>query len=259
MSPVVAGTQANECAKMTAMEIRLRNRAWSGTRLTRAVLVVARLGVELAEQQCGVTARRFGPTGREITDGRNCNFAVVRDVSERETSVLEVPNACCPCAHHSTLRDTVTFCQPHPVTVFRCTSTVSTLGERIKNRRVSLGIERKELGDRAGIPYSTIADIESGLQKGSTQLYRIAEVLKTNCRFLDTGKGKPDAIEPGAPAGEILTEAEAKLLAAFRAAKPAGRITIQATAESVIPKRRSKHSDPFVVPARDAAHSKKSA
>lgn len=63
-----------------------------------------------------------------------------------------------------------------------------TLGERIRERRQELGISRPKLAERAGIPYSTLAGIENGDQQGSTEVHKLARVLRCSVEYLVTGR-----------------------------------------------------------------------
>lgn len=72
------------------------------------------------------------------------------------------------------------------------------IGDRIRKRREALGVERKELAQRAGIAYSTLSDLELGHSQSTTKLHRIASVLQTNTRWLESGRGDEDAVEGAA-------------------------------------------------------------
>lgn len=69
------------------------------------------------------------------------------------------------------------------------------MGDRIRRRRESLQIDARELASQAGIAYSTLMDLENGRSKGTTKLPNIIRVLRTSQRYLETGKGDPDAVE----------------------------------------------------------------
>lgn len=81
----------------------------------------------------------------------------------------------------------------------------TTYGNRIKSRRLELGLERREVAEATGLPRGYIADIENDKFKHPSfkKMQAIAEVLQTdvyemvgiegfkrqckNCRFLETG------------------------------------------------------------------------
>lgn len=54
-------------------------------------------------------------------------------------------------------------------------------------------MSRQDLVTRAGVKYPTLAGIENGDQKDSTQLPQIADALSVNVHWLQTGKGPRDA------------------------------------------------------------------
>jgi len=66
---------------------------------------------------------------------------------------------------------------------------MNTIGARIRHEREVQGIDRKELAQRAGIGYSTLAELERGGMQTTTKLRRIADVLRVSQEWLETGKG----------------------------------------------------------------------
>ncbi len=64
-----------------------------------------------------------------------------------------------------------------------------TVGERIQQAREDRGLSRKQLADLSGVPYPTLAGLENGDQKSSTQLPALAEVLGVRASWLSTGHG----------------------------------------------------------------------
>jgi phage repressor protein C with HTH and peptisase S24 domain len=85
---------------------------------------------------------------------------------------------------------------------------MNTVGERIKAERIAQGIDRKQLAKRTGIGYSTIAELERGGMKTSTQLRLFAEALHVNLVWLETGKG-PKVGQSDSEWGDILGYAQA--------------------------------------------------
>jgi len=66
---------------------------------------------------------------------------------------------------------------------------MDTIGARIRREREAQGIDRKELAHKAGIGYSTLAELERGGMQTTTKLRRIADVLRVSQEWLETGKG----------------------------------------------------------------------
>ncbi|NJC47348.1 UNVERIFIED_ORG: phage repressor protein C with HTH and peptisase S24 domain [Xanthomonas campestris] len=71
-----------------------------------------------------------------------------------------------------------------------------TIGDRIKQARLSRGMTRPQLSEAAGVKYPTLAGIENNDQTGTTQLPALAEALNVNVRWLQTGKGPRDLGDP---------------------------------------------------------------
>lgn len=66
---------------------------------------------------------------------------------------------------------------------------MNTIGDRVRHEREIQGISRKDFAKQTGIGYSTIAELERGGMKTSTQLRVMADALQVNLRWLETGKG----------------------------------------------------------------------
>lgn len=69
-----------------------------------------------------------------------------------------------------------------------------TTGGRIKEWREKRKLTVAQLAQRVGLAQSTIYDLERGDSKSTTKLHRVAEALGVNPNWLETGKGRPDAI-----------------------------------------------------------------
>lgn len=67
-----------------------------------------------------------------------------------------------------------------------------SLGQRIVEARESKGWSRKRLADESGVPYPTLAGLESSDQKTSTATPMLAAALNVNALWLATGKGARD-------------------------------------------------------------------
>lgn len=81
---------------------------------------------------------------------------------------------------------------------------MSSIGERVKQRRAELGLSQTEVGSRAGgLKYQTIQDLENGTSKSSRYLVEIAAALKVNPQWLKTGEGNMDPLFEGKPPGML--------------------------------------------------------
>ena len=81
---------------------------------------------------------------------------------------------------------------------------METVGKRIKEARKVEGISRSQLARMAGIPYSTLAEIENERTKETARIAVIASALGWNALYLSEGKGlkKPDVVLVNATLGE---------------------------------------------------------
>lgn len=77
----------------------------------------------------------------------------------------------------------------HPITGFRNTFPMTTVGKRIVQARKARGLSRPELADAAKIKYPTLAGLENGDQQTSSFLPQIASALGVNALWLSTGRG----------------------------------------------------------------------
>lgn len=117
----------------------------------------------------------------------------------------------------------------HPVTAFRDTASMPFLGENIKKARERLGLTKKELAARAGISPGMLGDLESGRQKGTTKIHRLAQALGTTAHDLERGV-MPEVPPSGSVAMAALSEREEELLRLFRAAPPSVKRAIEGAA-----------------------------
>lgn len=69
----------------------------------------------------------------------------------------------------------------------------SSLGQRLKLARKLRGKTQKQVAAAVGVNQSTYSDLERGESKGSPQLLQIANYLRVNPDWLDTGRGEMDA------------------------------------------------------------------
>lgn len=91
---------------------------------------------------------------------------------------------------------------------------MSTFGARIAERRNQLNMSRTRLAKLSGMSYSTLAGIETGDQKSSTKIHRLAAALKVDPEWLEDGVGVvgdnsgervADAVAPAVRAADALT------------------------------------------------------
>lgn len=66
---------------------------------------------------------------------------------------------------------------------------MNTFGDRLKSARKEIGLTQQALAKVAGISQATVADIERGRNKGSTESLQLAKALKVSPDWLATGKG----------------------------------------------------------------------
>ena len=58
-----------------------------------------------------------------------------------------------------------------------------SFNERVRQRRIELGLSQAELGKMAGVPQSTIGQIENGRNKSSTKILELANALQTTVEY----------------------------------------------------------------------------
>jgi transcriptional regulator with XRE-family HTH domain len=69
-----------------------------------------------------------------------------------------------------------------------------TLGNRLKEARKDARLTQKELASKVGMTQPTLSDLESGNSKGTTNILKIAAVLKVDPVWLDTGRGRKEVV-----------------------------------------------------------------
>lgn len=72
----------------------------------------------------------------------------------------------------------------------------ATLGERVRWWRGLRGLSQAKLAQLAGIPASTLSDIERDRQGSSGQIFDLARILRLNAKYLATDEGDPLADNP---------------------------------------------------------------
>ncbi|WP_237393521.1 helix-turn-helix transcriptional regulator [Stenotrophomonas sp. LM091] len=70
---------------------------------------------------------------------------------------------------------------------------METIGSRIRAEREAQDISRNELAKYAGIAPTTLSNLELGLSKSSSALYKIARRLGVQADWLETGRGTKEA------------------------------------------------------------------
>lgn len=68
---------------------------------------------------------------------------------------------------------------------------METVGQRVRTRRLALGLEVRELAKAAGIKPSALSELESGRTKTSKSLHRIATALGVPVEWLAGDDAKP--------------------------------------------------------------------
>lgn len=70
-----------------------------------------------------------------------------------------------------------------------------TIGDRLKARRLELGITQTELAKKVGLTQPAIAHLEKGIREKPRELLEIARALNLNPVYLSTGKGSKELTE----------------------------------------------------------------
>lgn len=66
---------------------------------------------------------------------------------------------------------------------------MKTIGTRIKQRRIELGLKQMEIKDAVGISSGNLSDIENGNRAPSmTTLYRLSQILNCSIDWIVTGE-----------------------------------------------------------------------
>lgn len=73
----------------------------------------------------------------------------------------------------------------------------TSFGQRVRKRRLELGLSQGDLAKAAGIKQPTVSNIESGRNKGSAYAVQLSGALKCSPQWLATGKGDKLASPPG--------------------------------------------------------------
>lgn len=75
--------------------------------------------------------------------------------------------------------------------------TASTVGARIKEQRIALGLSQKELSKQSGIAQPTISALERDAAKKTKSIATVAHALHVNALWLQTGLGDPNTAAKG--------------------------------------------------------------
>lgn len=85
-----------------------------------------------------------------------------------------------------------------------------TFNERVKARRLELGLSQKELARRIGVGQSTIGQIENGRNKSSKEILKLAEELQTSAEYLlygtEPSEPEPDSLPSNKPTAPRINE-----------------------------------------------------
>jgi phage repressor protein C with HTH and peptisase S24 domain len=102
----------------------------------------------------------------------------------------------------------------------RCPITVvSTLAERVKQRREELGYTQKRLAELSGVKQTAIANIEAGTRSSPRSLVEIAVALGVRPEWLKTGRS-PDFVTVDATGRTVFAELKPGPQAGFDLASP---------------------------------------
>lgn len=91
---------------------------------------------------------------------------------------------------------------------------MENFSDRLKSARKNSGVTQAELAKQVGVSQATIANIENGRNKASTEVLSLAKILGVSPDWLATGKGVRE-LNGGLPATPALTPREIGLLALF--------------------------------------------
>lgn len=104
-------------------------------------------------------------------------------------------------------------------------------GRRIKQLRLALGINQRQLARAIGIAPPSLSELETGKTKepSGPVLARLCKALGTNQDFLITGKGSSAAYTQAG----VTPPAQSELSAIFEQLPPAGRAALLAAARGM--------------------------
>lgn len=89
---------------------------------------------------------------------------------------------------------------------------MQTVGERVRNRRVELGLSQDALAEKAGISKSFLSDLENGRRSiGAETLLDLGRAMGVSLDFLMTGEASEDQTEKEIPAALARFAAEERL------------------------------------------------
>lgn len=130
---------------------------------------------------------------------------------------------------------------------------MDTLGKRLRAARSRIGMTRKDLADKAGVPYSTLADIENDATGKCTTIAQLSDVLGVAPLWLEIGR-RPMLSGAPSTAPTSLAPDEAALLAAFRSLGDTDRelalIELEYKARIIGVKRKAKLERRTAAPER---------
>lgn len=101
---------------------------------------------------------------------------------------------------------------------------MTTFAERMKQRRLALGLTQQQLATSCGLAQSAIGNMESGSRQGSRHIGILSAALGVNPVWLETGKGE---IEP-------LSDTARKIAQAFNQLSPERQKALAAIIEAAI-------------------------
>ncbi len=70
-----------------------------------------------------------------------------------------------------------------------------SLAQRLKQSREKAQVSQRQLAKRSGLSQQLISKLENGLVESTTEVFRLAEALGVDARWLATGKGEDSAAD----------------------------------------------------------------
>lgn len=180
------------------------------------------------------------PSG-EITESRERHLETESQLSEAHALLAKGLDTDLPDRHSLSLRAAVVACQRYADTGFRSNEAMSAFGDRVKQRRLFLGMSQAELARKSGFKSAgSIGDIEQGTQDETRHIDLLAKALETTSHFLRTGLGT-DFVQ----ATPSFDAREAALIEKFRNLSEPDKQRVEAYLHGMKPSRRGPRSRSF--------------
>lgn len=106
------------------------------------------------------------------------------------------------------------------------------IGQRIRERRLVMGVTQTQLADAIGVAFQQVQKYETGKNRVSgSKLFRIAEILQVHIGYFWDGLPAQHALDAGADKLAPRTGREADMLRAYRACHGATQVAILTIAQ----------------------------